>query len=100
MLNISVNAEMSSTLSSTTVPSSTTTASSTITASSSETSSSTMSHVKDEDKYLVAIDIGTTTIRCQVLNSNALTVGSYRNKVSLLKNFFCKFIFTNRTIYR
>lgn len=34
-----------------------------------------------EEQYVVAIDIGTTTIRCQILNSKAVTIGSYRTNV-------------------
>ncbi|XP_057324048.1 putative glycerol kinase 5 [Microplitis mediator] len=35
-------------------------------------------------KYIVALDVGTTTIRCHVLDSNAVTIASATEKVELL----------------
>lgn len=38
-------------------------------------------------KYIAALDVGTTTIRCHILDSNAVTIASATEKVFYINNF-------------
>lgn len=41
-----------------------------------------------EELYIAALDIGTTSIRCHIVNRQCVTVGIASNKVSLSKFIF------------
>lgn len=41
-----------------------------------------------EERYVAALDVGTTTIRCQIIDSKAQVVGASSAKVSLRETEF------------